>query len=51
MRMSREVEITVTYVYGDQGKNDSLVLFYRVAADYSLISHLINVTYSSSDTV
>lgn len=52
MRMSRGVKITVTYGSGDQGKNDSTVLFYRAMADYSLISRLVNVvTYSSSDTV
>lgn len=51
MRMSREVEITVTYGFGDHGENDSTVLFYRAMADYSLISRLMNVTYSSLDTV
>lgn len=52
MGMSREVKITLTYGFGDQGKNGSTVLFYRVIADYSLISRLMNVvTYSSSVTV
>lgn len=51
MRMSGEVEIAMTYGYGDQGKKDSPVFFYTVIADYSLISRLINVAYSSSDTV
>lgn len=50
--MSREVKITMTYGFGDQGKNDSTMLFYRAIADYSLMSRLMNfVTYSSSDTV
>lgn len=52
MRMSREVEIIMTYGCGDQGEKDSAMLFYRAVADYSLISRLANVvTYSSSDTV
>lgn len=52
MRMSREVKITMMYGFGDQGKNYSTMLFYRVIADYSLISRLMNViTYSSSDTI
>lgn len=50
--MSIDVKITVVYGFGDQSKNDSTVLFYRVIADYSLISRLMNVvTYSSSDTI
>lgn len=52
VRMNKEVKITMMYGFGDQGKNDSMVLFYRAMADYSLISHLMNVvTYSSWDTI
>lgn len=52
MKMSREVKIIMTYGFGDQGKNDATMLFYRAIADYSLISRLMNlVIYSSSDTV
>lgn len=52
MRMSREAEITMTHAFGDQGKNDSAVLFYRRIADYSLIARLVSaLAYSSSDGV
>lgn len=48
--MSQEVEITMTYGFRDQGKNDFAVLFYRPLADYSLISRHVNVvTYPSLD--
>ena len=52
MRMSREAEITMTHACGDQGKNDSAVLFYRRIADYSVITRLVSTpAYSSSDSV
>lgn len=48
MRMSREVKIAMTYGSGDQGKNDSTMLFYRAIADCNLISCLMNVVAYSS---
>lgn len=33
MSLNIEVEITLMYGFGDQGENDSAMLFYRAIAD------------------